>query len=96
MFAGTFTDYWQLRRALDTGSCAVAEGVVTHFIPAAQSRTHSQTESFSVGAQRFAYSDYVVTAGFHLTSKRGGPIRQGLHVRVHHRNGEIARLEIAE
>jgi hypothetical protein len=95
-FNATYGDYRRLRSDLDAGRCAVVEGAVTGFVPAARAPTRVQYESFAVDNQRFSYSDYVVTAGFHQTSMRGGPLRAGLRVRIHHRRGEIARLEIAD
>lgn len=54
------------------------------------------TESFVVQGIQFKYSDYIITAGFNHTSSHGGPIREGLLVRIWHRNGEILRLDIKE
>ena len=69
------------------------EGVVTDFQPMPSSG-HGQ-ESFTVSGVHFTYSDFVVTSGFHRTNYRGGPVRDGLHVRIHYRGQDIARLEIA-
>ncbi len=52
-------------------------------------------ESFIVDGQRFTYSDFVGTAGFNHTRSQGGPIHNGIHVRIHHVGNEIARWEIA-
>jgi hypothetical protein len=90
--ATTLKDYWRLRSDLDEGRCAVVEGTVTDFVPARA----RHNESFRVGGQFFSYSDARVTAGFHQTSKSGGPMQAGLRVRISHRSGEIARLEIAD
>ena len=51
-------------------------------------------ESFAVGGHRFSYSDYVVTSGFHNTASHGGPIHDGLDVRVSYLGNLILRLEI--
>jgi hypothetical protein len=51
-------------------------------------------ESFEVAGRRYRYSDFVLVPGFHTTTTRGGPIREGLHVRIADVDGEIARLEI--
>ena len=80
--------------ALRDGRCAVVEGRVTGFVPP---RYKSQTaESFNVGSQHFAYSDETVTAGFHISSSQGGPIHEGLYVRVTSLGNSIVRLEIGE
>ena len=53
-------------------------------------------ESFVVGGRRFSYSDFVVTSGFHNAASHGGPIREGLYVRVTYLGNLILRLEIAQ
>jgi hypothetical protein len=53
-------------------------------------------ERVVVAGRRFYYSDYDIRPGFHQSQSHGGPIRLGLYVRIHHVNGEIARLEIAK
>jgi len=54
-----------------------------------------QDECFSVQAQTFCYSDYVVTVGFNNSASHGGPIREGLRVRVSYIGNTIIRLEVA-
>jgi hypothetical protein len=56
---------------------------------------HDQ-ECFSVHSQRFCYSDYHVTPGFHNTASHGGPIRAGIPVRVAYSGPVILRLDIAK
>jgi len=89
-FAGTWRDYAALRNALKEGTVAVVEGRVENFV----SVPH-KTERFSVCGASFSYSDYGVTAGFDNTNSFGGPIREGLWVRIAHFGNAIARLEIA-
>jgi hypothetical protein len=52
-------------------------------------------ESFTVNGHHYRYSDSVVTAGFNNTQPHGGPIREGMTVRITNFGGQIARLEIA-
>jgi hypothetical protein len=52
-------------------------------------------ESFEVAGHCYSYSDYVVVAGFNNTQSHGGPIRNGLRVRIADIDGQIARLEVA-
>ena len=54
-----------------------------------------KAESFVVAGTRFKYAGAVATAGFTQMRSEGGPMRDGLQVRIHHLQGEIARLEIA-
>jgi hypothetical protein len=93
---GTMGSYFRdrsLREALGSGRAQVAEGRVTDFTP--MSDFGNKTESFRVGDHRFAYSDYVETGGFNNTSTHGGPVREGLQVRVTYVGKVIVRLEIA-
>lgn len=92
-FIGTVADFSFLASDLRGGRCEITEGIVTNFDPMPHSG--HRMESFVVNGRRFQYSDYVLTAGFNNTASHGGPIHQGLHVRIHHRGNDIARLEIA-
>lgn len=90
------SDQSALRRALADGRAPVVEGVVEDFVP--MPRGGHALESFRVGGVRFAYSDYIMTAGFHRSAASGGPIHAGLPVRITYvprgRANEIARLEV--
>jgi len=91
-FAFTFADYLKARETLTSGNAAYVEGVVQNFVPMPV-QGHA-TESFTVNGVPFNYSDYIVTAGFNNTSTHGGPIRQGLFVRIWYTGNEILKLEI--
>jgi hypothetical protein len=92
-FALTLGDYIVARNALISGQAGVIEGVVTDFRPMPY-EGHAD-ESFTVSGKRFSYSDYSVTAGFNNTRSHGGPIDNGVYVRITHRGNTILRLEIA-
>jgi hypothetical protein len=79
-------------RALGSGDYQTVEGKVSNFMPA-PFEGH-RDESFEVDGVRFAYSDYVIISGFHQTASHGGPIREGLPVRIAYRDGEIIKLEV--
>jgi hypothetical protein len=51
--------------------------------------------TFRVGDVRFAYSDFRVSCGFNNTTSHGGPVREGLHVRIHYVEGIILKFEVA-
>jgi hypothetical protein len=87
---GTYGEYRTMVAALHDGRCAVVEGRITDFV----SMPGRPDESFVVGDRRFAYSDDIVTAGFHNTRHHGGPIREGLYVRVTYFGNSILRLEV--
>lgn len=77
-----------------SGNCQIVEGRVEHFHP--MPAAGHDMEHFDVKGVEFSYSDYVVSGGFNHTSSHGGPIREGLPVRICYRDGEILRLEIAQ
>jgi hypothetical protein len=86
--ATTLSDYIAARRAPASGRVTISEGVVTDFRPM-PAMGHTR-ESFIVGGRRFSYSDYVATPGFNNTRSHGGPIDNGLYVRVTHRGNTIS------
>lgn len=79
--------------ALRSGKCEVVEGRVENFHP--MPRGGHDTERFQVDGTPFSYSDYIVSAGFNNAASHGGPIREGLQVRICHQSGVILRLEVA-
>src|SRR5205085_1645523 len=85
--------YVHLCAAVRAGKFSLVEGKVEHFIPMPYSG-HAQ-ESFEVGGYRYRYSDYQVSAAFNNTASHGGPIHDGVQVRIYDVNGEIAHLEVA-
>jgi hypothetical protein len=93
-FLGTYRDYSRLAEAVRDGRAEVVEGIVTNFKPMPSSG-HAM-ERFCVGARCFEYSDFVISAGFNNTTSHGGPIREGLKVRVTFVNNDIAKLEVAK
>jgi len=93
-FGLTFRDYYSLASALRDHRCAVTEGIVSEFHP--MPSTGHEDEWFIVDGRYFHYSDFVVSAGFNNSASHGGPIREGIHVRVHHVENDIARLEVSQ
>ncbi len=91
-FIRTFADYQTAVDTMRSNRAQVIEGVVTQFVP--MPYTGHAMESFVVQGVKFCYSDYVITAGFNNTTSRGGPIREGLPVRIWHLGGEILRLDV--
>jgi hypothetical protein len=93
-FLATFRQYQTAVYDLRTGRYSVLEGPVTDFVP--MPYTGHSEERFTVNGHRFSYSDYIVTLGFNNTASHGGPIREGLYVRVTYDGNLILRLEVAE
>jgi hypothetical protein len=73
--------------------CLIVEGVVKRFHPLKLGRLG--LESFEIDNQKFSYRDESLQGGFDTTAAKGGQIREGLHVRICHRDGQILRLEVA-
>ncbi|HEX6041485.1 hypothetical protein [Longimicrobium sp.] len=82
-----------LRERLRDGEYARVEGVVEDFVPG--DREGHRTERWSVRSggrtYRYAYRTSQQVPGFH---QAGGPVREGLRVRVADVDGHIARLEV--
>lgn len=88
---GTFWDYWKCSHDLASGKASYVEGIVDNFVPESK---YKYTESFSVRGVPFYYSDDSAPAGFNTTIWHGGPIHQGLPVRIWYVGDEIVKLEI--
>ncbi|MDP1978294.1 hypothetical protein [Undibacterium sp.] len=106
-FKGTYTDYRNLRTAYEQGQCELVEGRVENFQNVSQSKPRPEVENdsrskprpeeqFDVGNTHFFYSKSVITAGFNTSLAAGGPMKEGLYVRIHHCGNDIARLEIVD
>jgi hypothetical protein len=85
-------DYLHLCWSLRQGHFILVEGTVEHFVPM-RYEGHG-LESFEVAGHHYEYSDFMLTAGFNNTRSHGGPIHQGVKVRIADVAGSIARLEI--
>jgi hypothetical protein len=91
-FISTYSAYRSALRARATETAKVVEGPVTNFVP--MPVTGHALERFCVSDVCFNYSDYAVTAGFNRTSSHGGPIREGLPVRITYVGNTIIKLEV--
>jgi hypothetical protein len=92
--ASIFSDALRASQTLKSGKCEIVEGRVEHFHP--MPFEGHDNERFDVQGIEFSYSDYSVSAGFNNAASHGGPIREGLPVRICYSGGEILRLEIAQ
>lgn len=79
--------------ALRGGRYVAVEGVVQHFRPGAAD-SHPP-EEFDVGGRHYRYAPSELLYGFSQVAGAGGPVREGLRVRIADVDGLIARLEIA-
>lgn len=80
-----------LDRRLTSGDASVVEGSVQDSAGGGS----WGWQCFTVSGQRFCYGDDASSVGFHQTTLNGGPIHDGLQVRVTSIDGVIVRLEIA-
>jgi hypothetical protein len=87
----TWHEFHQYSGALNSGKYRNTTGIVTSFVPE-RSDGHPR-ESFQLDNVRFEYSSSDVTSAFHRTVGTGGPLREGLSVRIADVDGRIVRLE---
>lgn len=81
-----------LSRQLAGGQDEVIEGPVTIYLEV----DSGKNECISVADRQFCYSDWVITPGFNRTRAMGGPMRNGLQVRLSAIGSTIVRVEVAE
>ena len=83
----------QCKEWLESKNYNIVEGVVENFHP--MPKSGHDTERFTVKNVKFEFSDFDLSkGGFNNTSSHGGPIREGLPVRIAYKNGRILKLEI--
>jgi len=75
----TITEYKRVRSTFDKGRFTVVEGIVTDFIPETDA---TKKESFRVRDTYFSYSTWLDSPGFNASNRVGGPIQEGLPVRI--------------
>jgi len=80
--------------AAQRGEGRVVEGVVREFHPLTTVWQRPAYESFSLDGETVRYPLVAEGCGFHRTVVEGGPIREGMRVRLQRWNGEILRVEI--
>lgn len=80
VFAMMRLDFHNAQREFTARNFETVEGQVQDFRP--MPRKGGAYESFTVKGVTFSYSDYESSPGFNHTSSHGGPIREGLPVRI--------------
>ena len=80
------------RSAYVSGKSVVVEGIVQDFRPAPA--LGPARESFSVDGISFSYNALDDSPCFHNAPFRGGPVREGLDVRIHYYEDCIQRIEV--
>jgi len=92
-FIASYSQYRKCIDAYRTGNYGVAEGRVEDFSP--RPYAGHRDECFRVQGTSSCYSDGAIQAGFNQSASHGGPIREGLPVRIAYYDGQILRLEVA-
>jgi len=92
-FAAVTAECYQRVQTLNQSTARVVEGRVTDFLP--MPYAGHQDEAFTVNGVRFSYSDFGPTCGFNHSASHGGPIREGLQVRIPYVGNAILKLEVA-
>lgn len=94
----TLTEHYNACRLLREGGATVVEGKVERFEP--EPSNGKGGEHLSVGGVAFEYSSRDAASGFRWTATQGGPMREGLDVRIHYAElsgrRTILRLEVRE
>jgi len=87
----------RVRYRLNHGDYVVVEGVVSDFVPgdAGGHRYELWRVRTSAEDHWYRYKRPFVTPGFRQTEPEGGPIHDGVRVRIADEDGLIARLEVA-
>jgi hypothetical protein len=93
-FGATYLSHLKTVRVLKSGRYQSIEGRIEEFKPM-PFQGHS-LESFVVHGQRFEYSDYALTPGFHQTRSHGGPFDAGVYVKIKHTGNTILYAEICD
>ena len=88
---GLATKLYSLLSRYEQGKYDVVEGLVQNFEP--MPYAGHKSESFTVKGVKFSYSNYSVTSGFNNATSHGGPISEGLQVRISYIRNTILKLE---
>lgn len=90
----TGKEYRELKKVILNNEHSVIEGPVADFI--SQSDTGLIPESFTVDGVSFSYYDNKSSSAFHESSINGGPLKDGLKVRIFYYEKKIIGLWIKE
>ncbi|CDI03843.1 putative Membrane protein [Candidatus Competibacter denitrificans Run_A_D11] len=91
-FYSTYGEYAYLIDSVKKGYVERVEGKVENFKP--MPLGGHKMERFCVQSTCFRYSEGIVTNGFNNSNANGGPIKEGLLVRITHVGDVIVKLEI--
>ena len=89
----TYSSYSNLYNAYERGAYEQISGEVEHFVNSGPGIQPGAVR-FAVGKIAFSYSRYIVSPGYRETRDSGGPLRDGLMVRVRYIGKSIVKLEV--
>jgi hypothetical protein len=84
----------RLRSDQRRGHASITEGCLQGFHPMPASG--HDTERLRINGLQFAYSDYIITPGFHQTESHGGPVHADSRLRLTYIGPDIVKLEVAD
>jgi hypothetical protein len=90
----TWAEYSLCSTPSDSSEVSVVTGRVRDFKP--MPAAGHASEEFAVDDVRFAFSGIGESCTFNHAAVFGGPLREGIVVRIHYKRGRILRLDIAE
>lgn len=85
----------KLRQSYEEGRFEVVEGVVENFNSNPRGRNDNEMESFSVNDHFFEYNYFEPSPSFNHTAYHGGPVKEGMQVKVTYIGDVIVKLEVA-
>lgn len=91
VLGSTWSDYRVLRDAEARGTYRVTSGEIERLVP--EGSGGHPPESFDVGGVHFTYASNDVTSAYHRTVPEGGPLRNGMSVRIFDVSGRIVRID---
>jgi hypothetical protein len=88
-------NYFKLRKYYINKEYHIVEGIVENFDP--MPYTGHKSESFTVDGIKFEYSDNEIDTGaFRKTKSHGGPIDEGLYVKIYYVGNSIIGLWVED
>jgi hypothetical protein len=93
ILAATYGQYANLNTEYERGAYQQVSGRIENFADSGPG-LQPGTERFTVGGVPFSYSRYIMSPGFRKTRASGGPLHNGLSVRIKYIGNAIVRLEI--
>lgn len=79
-------------RVLNANQARVVEGEITNYTP--QAWTGRPLEKFQVGSEGFSFDGFGASPAYHKRRRSGGPLQEGMRVRVFEFRGSILRVEV--